>query len=113
MKMDLDTVKVDITAVVQCVAEASDVALRNQALTLLTAISRVSPDLVLKHVIDILTAIGASTITQVKKLLSPFELGLHTSHSCVYSSVMGFFTSFIKHYLTSWDANRMTTIHMR
>jgi U3 small nucleolar RNA-associated protein 10 len=64
MVMDLDTVKVDITAVVQCVAEASDVALRNQALTLLTAISRVSPDLVLKHVIDILTAIGASTITQ-------------------------------------------------
>jgi U3 small nucleolar RNA-associated protein 10 len=64
MKMDLDMVKIDITAVVQCVAEASDVALRNQALTLLTAISRVSPDLVLKHVIDILTAIGASTITQ-------------------------------------------------
>jgi len=85
MKMDLDTVKVDITAVVQCVAEASDVALRNQALTLLTAISRVSPDLVLKHVIDILTAIGASTITQVKKLLSPFKLGLHTHliHVCI------------------------------
>jgi hypothetical protein len=108
--MDLDTVKVDITAVVQCVAEASDVALRNQALTLLTAISRVSPDLVLKHVIDILTAIGASTITQVKKLLSPCT---QISFMSVYSSVMGFFTSFIKHYLTSWDANRMTTIHMR
>ncbi|CAM6046465.1 unnamed protein product [Sphagnum compactum] len=59
-----EVMAVDITAVVQCVAEASDVALRNQALTLLTAISRVSPDLVLKHVIDILTAIGASTITQ-------------------------------------------------
>jgi len=110
MKMDLDTVKVDITAVVQCVAEASDVALRNQALTLLTAISRVSPDLVLKHVIDILTAIGASTITQVKKLLS---LCTQISFMSVYSSVMGFFTSFTKHYLTSWDANRMTTIHMR
>jgi hypothetical protein len=95
MAMDLDTVKVDITAVVQCVAEASDVALRNQALTLLTAISRVSPDLVLKHVIDILTAIGASTITQVKKLLSPFKLGLHTDliHECVFFCY-GFFYQF-------------------
>jgi hypothetical protein len=92
MKMDLDTVKVNITAVVQCVAEASDVALRNQALTLLTAISRVSPDLVLKHVIDILTAIGASTITQVKKLLSPFKLGEHI-HQCVFFCY-GFFYQF-------------------
>lgn len=46
-------------------AEASDAATRNQALTLLTAVANLFPDQVLKHVVDILSVIGTSTMTQV------------------------------------------------
>lgn len=55
----------DIDILVQCVADTSDAATRNQALMLLTAIARAFPQKVLNHIVDLFSVIGASTITQV------------------------------------------------
>lgn len=55
----------DINVLVQCVADTSDPASRNQALMLLTTIARVFPEKVLNHIVDLCSVIGASTITQV------------------------------------------------
>jgi U3 small nucleolar RNA-associated protein 10 len=64
----------DIDILVQCVADASDTATRNQALMLLTAIARIFPQKVLNHIVDLFSVIGASTITQV--CFSAFYLSL-------------------------------------
>ncbi|KAG0589672.1 hypothetical protein KC19_1G038600 [Ceratodon purpureus] len=57
----------DIDILVQCVADASDAATRNQALMLLTAIARIFPQKVLNHIVDLFSVIGSSTITQDDK----------------------------------------------
>lgn len=57
----------DIGTIVHCVANTSDSTTRNQALMVLIAIARVFPQKVLKHIVDIFSVVGSSTITQDDK----------------------------------------------
>ncbi|CAM6083052.1 unnamed protein product [Calypogeia fissa] len=55
---------VDVDTVVIAVNKAEDGTTRNHALAVLTSLARLIPDAVLKHLIDILSVVGESTLTQ-------------------------------------------------
>ncbi|KAF5805582.1 putative U3 small nucleolar RNA-associated protein [Helianthus annuus] len=54
----------DIKLLVSCVRSTDDAATRNHVFSLLSAVARVMPDIVLDHILDILTVIGQSAVTQ-------------------------------------------------
>ncbi|XP_076957841.1 uncharacterized protein At3g06530-like [Bidens hawaiensis] len=54
----------DIKLLVSCVRSTDDAATRNHVFSLLTAIAKIMPDRILDHILDILTVIGKSAVTQ-------------------------------------------------
>ncbi|KAI9160506.1 hypothetical protein LWI28_008767 [Acer negundo] len=60
-----DIVKIiDIKMLVECVRTAKDGVTRNHVFLLLSSIVKVVPDKLLEHILDILSVIGESTVTQ-------------------------------------------------
>lgn len=57
--------KFDLTLLIECARLAKDGITRNHIFSLLSTIARVLPDKILDHILDILTVIGESTVTQV------------------------------------------------
>lgn len=55
----------DIKLLVSCVLSTDDAATRNHVFSLLTAVAKIMPDRILDHILDILTVIGESAVTQV------------------------------------------------
>eukprot|EP00268_Persea_americana_P022565 TRINITY_DN22456_c0_g2_i1.p1 TRINITY_DN22456_c0_g2~~TRINITY_DN22456_c0_g2_i1.p1 ORF type:complete len:2020 (-),score=349.41 TRINITY_DN22456_c0_g2_i1:339-6095(-) len=56
--------KFDVNLLVECARSAKDVTTRNHVFLLLSSISKLNPDQVLDHIIDIFTVIGESAIMQ-------------------------------------------------
>ncbi|XP_076945325.1 uncharacterized protein At3g06530-like [Bidens hawaiensis] len=54
----------DIKLLVSCVRSTDDAATRNHVFSLLTAVAKIMPDRILDHILDILTVIGESAVTQ-------------------------------------------------
>ncbi|KAL3837868.1 hypothetical protein ACJIZ3_022459 [Penstemon smallii] len=54
----------DMHLLVSCARCSHDAITRNHIFSLITAIARITPDKVLDHILDILTTIGESTVTQ-------------------------------------------------
>ncbi|KAK9059672.1 hypothetical protein SSX86_020376 [Deinandra increscens subsp. villosa] len=54
----------DIKLLVSCVRSIDDAATCNHIFSLLSAVAKVMPDRILDHIVDILTAIGKSAVTQ-------------------------------------------------
>ncbi|KAK4480629.1 hypothetical protein RD792_013707 [Penstemon davidsonii] len=54
----------DMQLLVSCARCSHDAITRNHVFSLITAIARITPDKVLDHILDILTTIGESTVTQ-------------------------------------------------
>ncbi|XP_021654039.2 uncharacterized protein At3g06530 isoform X1 [Hevea brasiliensis] len=57
--------KIDIKMLVECSRSAKDGVTRNHIFSLLSSIIKVIPDKMLEHILDILTVIGESTVTQI------------------------------------------------
>ena len=55
----------DIKLLVSCARSTEDAATRNHVFSLLSAIAKVIPDRILDHILDILTVMGESAVTQV------------------------------------------------
>ena len=55
----------DIKLLVSCARSTDDAVSRNHVFSLLSAVSKVMPDRILDHILDILTHIGESAVTQV------------------------------------------------
>lgn len=55
----------DLELLVKCARSARDATARNHVFSLLSTIAKLIPERVLDHIIDILTVIGESTVTQV------------------------------------------------
>lgn len=66
----MSNLEFDVDTVVISVNKAEDGTTRNHALALLTSLGRLLPDAVLKHLIDILSVVGESTLTQVDILIT-------------------------------------------
>lgn len=62
--------KFDVNLLVECARSAKDVTTRNHVFLLLSSISKLNPDQVLDHIIDIFTVIGESAIMQVGVIAS-------------------------------------------
>ncbi|KAK9292213.1 hypothetical protein L1049_020175 [Liquidambar formosana] len=56
---------IDIRLLVECARSAKDGTTRNHVFSLLSKIAKICPDKVLDHILDILTVIGESAVTQV------------------------------------------------
>lgn len=54
----------DIKLLVSCARSTEDAATRNHVFSLLSAVAKVIPDRILDHILDILTVIGESAVTQ-------------------------------------------------
>ncbi|XP_042487302.1 uncharacterized protein At3g06530 [Macadamia integrifolia] len=54
----------DIKLLVECARAAKDAVTRNHVFSLLSSIAKFSPDKILDHILDILTVIGESAVTQ-------------------------------------------------
>ncbi|KAI3712588.1 hypothetical protein L1987_71147 [Smallanthus sonchifolius] len=54
----------DIKLLVSCAQSTDDAATRNHVFSLLSAVAKVIPDRILDHILDILTVIGKSAVTQ-------------------------------------------------
>nr|GEW70692.1 hypothetical protein [Tanacetum cinerariifolium] len=54
----------DIKLLISCARSTDDAATRNHVFSLLSAVSKVIPDRILDHILDILTLIGESAVTQ-------------------------------------------------
>ncbi|GJW60566.1 ARM repeat superfamily protein [Tanacetum coccineum] len=54
----------DINLLISCARSTDDAATRNHVFSLLSAVSKVIPDRILDHILDILTLIGESAVTQ-------------------------------------------------
>lgn len=59
------TNEIDIKLLIECARTSNDVATRNHVFSLLSAVTRVFPEVVLGHVPDILAVIGESAVIQV------------------------------------------------
>ncbi|XP_020540628.2 uncharacterized protein At3g06530 isoform X2 [Jatropha curcas] len=59
------TNKIDIKMLVKCARSAKDGVTRNHVFSLLSSIAKVIPDKILEDILDILTVIGESTVTQI------------------------------------------------
>lgn len=57
--------KFDIKLLLDCARAAKDAMTRNHVFSLLSSIAKLIPDKVLDHILDILTVIGESAVTQV------------------------------------------------
>lgn len=55
----------DVELLVKCARFASDAVTRNHVFSLLSTIAKVVPETVLDQILDILTIIGESAVTQV------------------------------------------------
>ena len=59
----------DLQLLVSCARSSSDAVTRNHAFSLITTLVKIIPDKVLDQILDILAAVGDSTITQVGCLM--------------------------------------------
>lgn len=57
--------KFDLMLLVECARSTKDGITRNHIFSLLSTIARVLPEEILDHILDILTVIGESAVTQV------------------------------------------------
>lgn len=57
--------KIDITLLVECARSARDGVTRNHVFLVFSSIAKVIPGIILEHILDILSIIGKSTVTQV------------------------------------------------
>ena len=55
----------DIKLLISCARSTDDTVTRNHVFSLLSAVSKVMPDRILDYILDILTLIGESAVTQV------------------------------------------------
>lgn len=70
------TNKIDIKMLVECSRSAKDAVTRNHIFSLLSSIIKVIPDKMLEHILDILTVIGESTVTQVCDIFCPVQIAI-------------------------------------
>lgn len=55
----------DVELLVKCARSSKDAVTRNHLFLLLSTIAKVEPETVLDHILDILTVVGESAVTQV------------------------------------------------
>ncbi|XP_071732709.1 uncharacterized protein At3g06530 isoform X2 [Rutidosis leptorrhynchoides] len=56
---------IDVKLLVSCARSTDDAAVRNHVFSLLSAVTKAVPDRILDHIIDILTVMGESAVTQL------------------------------------------------
>lgn len=57
--------EIDVKMLVECAHSAKDGVTRNHVFALISSITKIFPEKVLEHILDIFTVIGESTVTQV------------------------------------------------
>lgn len=57
--------EINIKLLVECAHSAKDAATRNHVFSLISSVAKVIPEKVLDHILDILTIIGESAVSQV------------------------------------------------
>ncbi|KAM7273255.1 hypothetical protein ACFE04_027919 [Oxalis oulophora] len=57
--------KINIRMLIDCAHSTKDGVTRNHVFSLLSTIAKITPEMVLEHIVDILTVLGESTVTQV------------------------------------------------
>lgn len=67
----------DIKLLLSCARSADDAATRNHVFSLLSAVAKVIPDRILDHILDILTVIGESAVTQVYSAIQCIYISYH------------------------------------
>lgn len=61
------TKEINIKLLIECARTSNNVVTRDHVFSLLSAVTRIFPEEVLGHILDILAVIGESAVTQVCK----------------------------------------------